>query len=234
LTSSIAVIPARGGSKGIPRKNLAPLAGRPLLAHTVDAAKQYGRFDHIIVSTEDEEIAALASSLGIEVDHRPPQLATDLAKAVDVVRALLEARAVPEDGSVALLPPTSPLRTGLDIQRALELLKGTAGATSVVSVTEYEFPPTFALARDGEFVRPAFPEQYASGKSQRGEAPALLRPNGAIYAASVLEFRRAGSFLTARTVGYSMPPERSIDVDRPFDLLLADLLLSRRAATERG
>jgi CMP-N,N'-diacetyllegionaminic acid synthase len=217
----VALIPARGGSKGIPRKNLAPVAGRPLLAWTVDAALASRVVTRTVVSTEDEEIASAARSLGAEVLARPPELAADDTPMQPVIAHALEGLGAPD--VLVLLQPTSPLRRAEHVDEAVELLLAT-GADSVVSVVEvpHRYRPGSLMALDGErLVRLA--DDHAG---TRQEKPLVYARNGP----AVLALRpdRIGTDLYGGDCRpYVMGPRESLDVDEPFDLELAELLLAR-------
>jgi CMP-N,N'-diacetyllegionaminic acid synthase len=218
----VALIPARGGSKGIPRKNLAPLAGRPLLAWTIDAALGSRAVTRTVVSTEDDEIAAAARELGAEVLARPPELAADETPMQPVIVHALDELEGPE--VLVLLQPTSPLRRAEHVDEAVDMLLAT-GADSVVSVVEvpHRYRPGSLMALDGErLVRLA--DDHAA---TRQEKPAVYARNGP--AVLVLRGDWIGPDLYAGDCrAYVMKPRDSIDVDDPFDLELAELLLSAR------
>jgi CMP-N-acetylneuraminic acid synthetase len=220
LTDVVALVPARGGSKGIPRKNLAPLLGRPLLAWTIDAARAAETVTRVVVSTDDEEIAAAAD--GTEILRRPSELATDETPMLDVIRHALHELA-PLDVLV-LLQPTSPLRRAEHVDGAVRLLLET-GADSVVSVVEvpHRYRPGSLMALDGDrLVRLA--DDHAA---TRQEKPAVYARNGP--AVLVLRGDWVGPDLYAGDCrAYVMEPRDSIDVDDPFDLELAELLLAAR------
>jgi CMP-N,N'-diacetyllegionaminic acid synthase len=217
----LALIPARGGSKGIPRKNLVPLGGRPLLAWTVDAALGSRVVTRTVVSTEDEEIAAAARGLGAEVLARPPELAADDTPMQPVIAHALEELPAPK--VLVLLQPTSPLRRAEHVDEAVELLLVT-GADSVVSVVEvpHRYRPGSLMALDGErLVRLA--DDHAG---TRQEKPLVYARNGP----AVLALRpdRIGTDLYGGDCRpYVMGERDSLDVDEPFDLELAELLLAR-------
>jgi CMP-N,N'-diacetyllegionaminic acid synthase len=217
----VALIPARGGSKGIPRKNLAPLAGRPLLAWTIDAALGSRAVTRTVVSTEDDEIAAAARELGAEVLARPPELAADETPMQPVIVHALDELEAPE--VLVLLQPTSPLRRAEHVDEAVDLLLAT-GADSVVSVVEvpHRYRPGSLMALDGDrLVRLA--DDHAA---TRQEKPLVYARNGP----AVLALRpgRIGADLYGGDCRpYVMGPRESLDVDEPFDLELAELLLAR-------
>jgi len=216
-----ALIPARGGSKGIPRKNLALVAGRPLLAWTIDAGLGSRFVSRTIVSTEDEEIAAAARSLGAEALARPPELAADGTPMRDVIVHALEELGSPD--VLVLLQPTSPLRRAQHVDEAVELLLA-SDADSVVSVVEvpHRYRPGSLMALDGDrLVRLA--DDHAA---TRQEKPVVYARNGP----AVLALRpdRIGADLYGGDCRlYVMEARDSLDVDDPFDLELAELLLSR-------
>jgi CMP-N-acetylneuraminic acid synthetase len=209
------LIPARGGSKGIPRKNLAPLAGKPLLHWAIDAARAADTVTRIVVSTDDDEIAAAAGD--VEVLRRPAELAADETPMLDVVRHALE-HVEPCDVLV-LLQPTSPLRRPEHIDEAVALLLET-GADTVVSVVDvphrYE-PSSLMELRDGRLVARSEPTtRQAKARLYARNGPAILglRPGTlgeGLYGGEV--------------VGYVMDEADSLDVDTPYDLELAELLL---------
>jgi CMP-N,N'-diacetyllegionaminic acid synthase len=217
----VALIPARGGSKGIPRKNLAPLGGRPLLAWTIEAALGSRAVTRTVVSTEDGEIAAAARELGAEVLVRPPELAADDTPMQPVIaHALAE---LPGHDVLVLLQPTSPLRRAEDVDEAVDLLLAT-GADSVVSVVEvpHRYRPGSLMALDGDRVVRLADDHAGT----RQEKPLVYARNGP----AVLALRpdRIGTDLYGGDCRpYVMGARESLDVDEPFDLELAELLLTR-------
>lgn len=222
----LAVIPARGGSKGIPRKALAPLAGRPLLAWSVSQAlrlRRKGLLDRVVVSTEDRRIAAEARRGGAEVLSRPTRLATDRATGLDVLRHAV--RALSWEGTVVLLQPTSPLRDDADVGRALRLF-ARRRPDAVVSVSAAHPPPewTFRMGRGG-WLAPVL--RRPSGAGRQGLEPAVAL-NGAVYVVSSGVLLSRKGILGGRVLGFPMPAERSVDIDTPTDLVLAESLMRRK------
>ena len=217
----LGLIPARGGSKGIPGKNLAPLCGRPLLAWTVGAACAARSLDRVVVSTDSEGIAAAARELGADVLERPAELARDETPMRDVLLHALEALGRPE--VLVLLQPTSPLRRAEHVDEAVALLRDT-GADSVVSVVEvpHRYRPGSLMALDGDRLVPV------------GETPATRQEKAVVYARNgpavlALRSERIGADLYGGDCRpYLMEPRDSVDVDEPFDLELAELLLRAR------
>lgn len=208
----LAIIPARGGSKTIPHKNIVELGGKPLIAWTIEAALGAG-LGRVIVSSEDKEILAPAERFGAEPLLRPLRLATDTALSESLVRHILrelERREGYRPEMIAYLQPTSPQRDAADITAALTLL-GNSKADALVSVYEIENKSlkAFLPSRRGflEPIRPSFPS------ANRQELPRLYMQNGAIYLVSRRAFLREGTLTPQRTIPYIMNAERSIDLD---------------------
>ncbi|MGM4906784.1 acylneuraminate cytidylyltransferase family protein [Tardiphaga sp. 866_E4_N2_1] len=220
----LALIPARGGSKGVPHKNIRQLGGKPLIAWTIDAAKASRYVDRIVLSTDDPNIIAHAERHGCEVPFvRPAALATDQAESMDVVRHALKALAI-ADGYVVLLQPTSPMRRADDIDGALECCVN-SGALSCVSVCEPDKSPYWMLTMGSDRkVHSLFPEDQIPARRQ--DAPSVVALNGAVYVAPASHLVAGGNFLTKHTVGYPMPKERSFDIDTELDLRIVESILT--------
>lgn len=226
----LAVITARGGSKGIPGKNIADLAGKPLIAWTIEAATGAASVSRVIVSTDDAEIAAVSQRWGAEVPFlRPAQLAADTSPHLPVLLhtlAWVDEHDPRRYDYILLLQPTSPLRTTDDIESAVELALE-RHADSVVSVCPAH-PHPFLCRRitdDGRL------EEFApqpEGYLARQTLPLAYALNGAIYLVhrDVLTTRQ--TFYTDNTFAYVMSPERSMDIDTPWDLYLVNLILRDR------
>jgi CMP-N,N'-diacetyllegionaminic acid synthase len=230
----LGLIPARGGSKAIPRKNLLPLANKPMVAWTIDAASEAGVFDRLILSTDDAEIAQLGRKLGIEVPFlRPADLATDGSTSVDVcIHALewLEGNENYRPDFIMLLQPTSPLRSATDIRASVELA-AVRQANSVVSICEVHHHPSWMKILDNEgHLRNLF--AHTSAPTRRQDLFPVFALNGAIYLALRSLVLSERTFVSDGTLGYLMPPERSVDVDRAWDFYLADLILRDRERRE--
>ena len=218
----VGLIPARGGSQGIPRKNLAPLGGKPLLAWTIEAALGSERVSRTVVSTDDPEVADIARALGAEVLDRPPDLAGDGTPMSEVV-AHAQRELAPETALV-LLQPTSPLRTSRHVDEAVERLLG-SGADGVVSVVEvpHRYGSSSLMRLDGDRLVRLDETAYAG----RADKPVLYARNGPAILA--LAAGRIGDDLYAGDLRpYVMDAADSVDIDEPFDLELAEFLLSRR------
>jgi CMP-N-acetylneuraminic acid synthetase len=230
----LAVIPARGGSKGIPNKNLSMLCGRPLLAYTADAALRSRRVTRAIVSTDSDAIADAARRLGLDVPFmRPSELATDAAAMLPVVQHAL--RTMRDTGfrpdAVALLQPTSPLRQSEHIDAAIALLEQ-SGADSVVSVVEvpHHFNPRSVMALEGDRLRPFLDGPSAT---RRQDKPRVFARNGPAVLVTRASTIDRGSLYGEDCRPFVMGAEESIDVDSPWDLQVAEWALERRREVQR-
>lgn len=219
----MAVIPARGGSKGVPRKNIRLLAGKPLVTWTIEQAAQSRYIDRVIVSSEDEEICQVAKQSGAEVPFvRPMELASDTASGVDVLCHAVENAGADYD-YVVLLQPTSPLRESTDIDAAIECCVSRT-AKSVVSVAEATKSPYWMYqVQEGGKLTP-FVENAASNRQQLPQSYAL---NGAVYVLEVAALLESRKILDEQTLGYVMPEERSYDIDTETDFLICEFLKTR-------
>ncbi len=225
----VATICARGGSKGLPRKNVRLLAGRPLIAHTIEQARACRAISQIYVSTDDDEIAEVARASGAVVPYRrPPELATDQAAKLPAVEHLLrhvESQGVRVDVAVDL-QPTSPLRFSEDIEGALRL---SDTAPLVVSVTEPSHNPYYTLVETREDGTLALSKPATFDRRQ--DAPAVWGLNGAIYVwqrAAIAHAAEHG-FWSVPARPFVMPRNRSVDIDDLEDFEMAEWLMQRRA-----
>ena len=225
----IGIIPARGGSKGIPGKNILPLCGKPLIAYTIEAAQAARSIDRLILSTDDEEIAGLAEKYGLEVPFmRPAELAQDTSLAIDnyiyTFERLNEEAAAQYDEFI-VLQPTSPLRTSADIENAVALFRE-KNADSVISVSEASHPPMWAKKVDPSgMVKDYFDIEI--GNRNRQELELAFMPNGAIFILKLSLLKTLNSYYSDNTCAFIMPPERSIDIDTPLDFEFAEILMKK-------
>jgi CMP-N,N'-diacetyllegionaminic acid synthase len=219
----LGVIPARGGSKGVPRKNVRLLAGKPLIGWTIEQAAQSRYIDRVIVSSEDEEICQVAKQSGAEIPFvRPAELASDTASGVDVLCHAVENAGADYD-YVVLLQPTSPLRESTDIDAAIEYCVEQA-VTSVVSLAEATKSPywMYHMKEGGELT--PFVDNAASNRQELPQSYAL---NGAVYVLEVARLLASRKILDEQTLGYVMPAERSYDIDTETDFLICEFLKTR-------
>ena len=214
--SVLALITARGGSKGVPGKNILPIGGRPLIQWTIDVARASRHIDRLIVSSDDKAIIDAALRAGCEVPFvRDAALATDEATSMDVVIDAIQR--VPGHDIVVLLQPTSPLRITADIDGTLALLQST-DAPCCVSVREADDHPYWTFKRDPTGVLSQFSKPPRGMPLRRQDLPSAWCLNGAVYAARINWLLQQRSFLSAQTVGYPMPAERSLDIDTAADV----------------
>lgn len=232
MSKVLAVIPARGGSKGLSRKNIRPLCGKPMIAYTIEAALSVSAIDRVVVSTESVEIAEIAKEYGAEVPFlRPEELAKDETPGIDPVIytcQTMEKICKEEYEYILLLQPTSPLRTKKHIEEAIEIfLRRKESFDSLVSVVLLEHPVEWnrRIGLQGkleDFIPYSKQEIYA-----RQKAEGLYRLNGAVYIAKKGDLYKARSFETERTLAYVMDRRSSVDIDTLEDFEYAEFLLER-------
>lgn len=223
------IIPARGGSKGIPRKNIKPLDGKPLIAYSIEVAKAVAPDPaNILLSTDDEEIAATARSLGIEVPYmRPAELAGDTTGTREVLLDAMDwadRRGISYD-CVLLLQPTSPLRTAADAEAGLRLYSPDIDmVVSVMPSAANPYYDCFETDADGLLHISKGPGTY----TRRQDAPKAWQYNGAIYVINPDSLRRMPMGAFPRRVPLEMPRENSIDLDTPLDWTIAEAIIKDR------
>lgn len=223
----LCIIPARGGSQRLPRKNIKPLNGKPLVFYTIDSVINSGIFDKVIFTSDDDEILSLVSknytSTILDVVKRPIKLATDTSKVIETVLHFLDE----EYDQTWLTLPTSPMKVSDDFVKASELLN--EDDDSVLSYTEMEFPPTLGLVvknnniiEDYDQTRP-----WKNGNSRSQDHPTIYRPNGALYGSWTSKLKENKNYYIGQIKGYFMPRNRSIDIDTQFEFDLAEFMLKR-------
>jgi len=224
----LAIIPARGGSKSIPRKNIAFIAGKPLLTWTIEAALESKLINRVIVSSDDEKILKVASKFGAETIKRPKNIAGDNSPFNLLIFHALEYlkkkdKYVPD--VIAYLQPTSPLRNGEDIDQALSLLKG--GAKGVIGVYEVDnkFLKSFMINKKG-FMNGVSNDVFPF--MNRQNLPKIFMPNGAIYIIETKIFLKTGKLFSDRTIPFVMSSEKSLDIDSMEDLKKAEKILKNK------
>jgi len=224
----LALIPARGGSKRLPRKNILPLGNKPLIAWSIEAAKKSKYISDVLVSTDDKEIASIAEEHGAWVPFlRPENLSSDTSGSYGVAEhAVNFCKAINKTYDfVLLLQPTSPLRCAEDIDAALNLLKNKS-ADAVISVCEAEHSPIWSNTLPDDLNMDQFEnEKYRDIRSQ--DLPSFYRLNGAIYLVKTERLLSEKSFsLCNNTFAYIMKQERSIDIDTKLDFCIAETILN--------
>lgn len=225
----LAIIPARGGSKRLPRKNVLEVGGRAMLAWPIEAARESGLFERVVVSTDDAAIAAAASEAGAQVHERAAALGADCATVAQVCTEWLEALRAsggPPD-TFCCLYATALFVEPADLAASQALLDEPPAADFVMGVSTFSPHPVQALVESDGFLRSMWPE-YAELQSQH--YPDLVASNGTLYWARTAAFLEAGGFYGERLRGYLMPRERAVDIDTPADLALARRLLATAAS----
>ncbi|MHB9011506.1 MAG: acylneuraminate cytidylyltransferase family protein [Ignavibacteriaceae bacterium] len=225
----LAIIPARGGSKGVPQKNIKELNGKPLIVWTIETALQCKYIDRFVVSTDDEKIASIARQFNADVPFlRPKELAQDNSKSIDAILHCINWLKENNDeyDILILLQPTSPLRISTDIDKSIEMLFEKK-ADSIISVCKTEHNPLWSntLPSDGrmnEFLK----KELININRQR--LPEFYRLNGAVYSAWIDYVVKNLSFFGENTFAYVMPIERSIDVDSSFDFEFCEFFMKSK------
>ncbi len=226
----LGVIPARGASKGLPRKNVLPLCGKPLIAWTIEAAQRARGLTTVILSTDDDEIAAVGREYGCEAPFmRPPELGGDRSKQADVVAHALafmaEQRGERYD-AVMCLQPTTPLRKPRHIDESLDAFFA-SGADSLISLKEQDYPPWWMFKLEKSRIQPAF--DFKPGVDVfdlvRQQFPTLYRPNGAIYITWAESLRRHGRLINAADCAYYLMPDAcSVSIDTALHFATAEAM----------
>jgi CMP-N-acetylneuraminic acid synthetase len=228
MPETLAIVPARGGSKGLPGKNVRPLAGLPLIAHSLALAALCPEIARTVVSTDSDEIAAVAEAAGAEVPfRRPGELARDDTPMLPVLRHALEQLDPDADRYeyVLLLDPTSPARLPEDVAQAHALLGSGADVDGVVSVSEPSFNPVWhaVVERDG-LVEQLFPEGRGYGRRQ--DVPRVLRINAALYLWRADFLRNEDeTWMNGRHLALEIPEARAFHIDSDFDFRLCELAI---------
>jgi len=227
----LCVIPARGGSKSVPKKNIALIAGKSLLAYTVEEAEKVSAISDLIVSTDDEEIASVAVSLGVQVPFlRPSELATDHAQAAPVLmHALLEMETLKAKryDAIMMLQPTTPLRLASHIQTAIDML-ASSDCDSVVSVVSVGGNHPFRMKRLISDQLVNFIDQGFEDMRPRQTLPPVYIRNGAVYLSRRHVVVDQQQVVGAVCLGFEMRAEDSVNIDDRLDFKLAELLLLER------
>ena len=228
----LALVPARGGSKGLPGKNVRPMLGKPLIAWSVRHALEAGCVDKVVVSTDSAEAAAAAKAAGAEAPFmRPAELAADTATSADVIIhavEFLEKRGEKFD-TLVLLEPTSPLREPSDITAALDLLAAHPSATAVISVAKAEGShPEFCVEVNSASKLISRPGKAGFVPKRRQEIKDLYYFEGTIYISDIETFKAKRTFVHEGTLGYEVPRWKAVEIDELSDFICAEALLKAR------
>ncbi|MHC1682466.1 MAG: acylneuraminate cytidylyltransferase family protein [Clostridiaceae bacterium] len=225
----LAIIPARGGSKGVPRKNIKLLNKKPLISYTIEAGKKSKYIDRVVISTEDEEISSICKKYGAEVPClRPEELADDNSPTVDALVHMINYLKEKENyypDYICLLQCTSPLRTYQDIDCAIEKLL-TTNSDGVISVCEAEVNPYWTNVFKDDKLKYFLPK--GKNITRRQDLPKVYRVNGAIYIVKTDLFLKEKTIEPENATGYIMSNENSIDIDTLLDFKFAEVLLTER------
>ncbi len=218
----LAIIPARGGSKRLPRKNLLDLCGKPLIAWSIEAALKSKYISKVIVSSDDEEILNIAKEYKADFIKRPDELASDTATTFDALKHTLEN--VEKYDYVVLLQPTSPLRSEKHINEAIELLKE-KNADAIISVCEMEHSPLWSNTLNEDLNMSNFLRDEVLNKRSQ-DLPKYYRLNGAIYICKTDKLlENKGFFLKENIYAYKMNKKHSVDIDEEIDFIIAEKLM---------
>lgn len=222
----LAIIPARGGSKGLPGKNIKDLCGKPLIFWSIDAAKSSKYIDEIIISTDDNEIVSVLQERGIQVPWiRPSYLASDEAKSIDVIIHALEKSLNGPHDILVLLEPTSPLRDCDDIDKAIEMLESNNEATSIVGVCKTEDSnPAFLVNIKNGFIT-SYLDDYTVKRRQDIEPVYFYE--GSVYASYSDELIKKKSFYHSNTIPYEVPKWKSLEIDDIYDFIMVEAIMKK-------
>jgi N-acylneuraminate cytidylyltransferase len=232
--TALCFIPARGGSKRVPKKNKRLLNGKPLVSYTISAVLKSKCFTDVYVSSDDPEILEIAENYSAQIDHRPVELSGDLITAVQVLYEFVQRSANQDRWKFfAMCLPTCPFRTADDVKKAMEMFwQEKESCPRLIGVTRCDFPPQFALKQipDTNMVDLREPESYAfSTRSQ--DFGGMYYPNGSIYITTAEVFLTSKSFIDSPMLRYIMPPERSFDIDHPYQFQIAEYMMSQQKST---
>lgn len=217
----LALIPARAGSKGLPGKNIKPIAGKPLIVWTIEEAKKSKYIDSLVVSTDGEAIADVARGHGCSVPFmRPVECATDQASGIDVVLHAIDM--LPDFQYVLMLQPTSPLRTVSHIDGFLECFFKSSSPAAVSVTRAHKHPKWMFYKDDANRLQPVLLGEVPQNRQMLAPVYAL---NGALYVAGYEFIKQQKNFITHQTLAYAMEPEASVDIDTWLDFKFAEFLL---------
>ena len=225
---NIAIIPARGGSKRVKRKNIINIAGKPLISYSIKTALKSGVFDKVYVNSDDDEILSISLEYGAIPYKRPVDYAGDKIYIIDVVKEMIESLEMNKDSSIGVLLATSPLRNTEDICGAYNLFKKKNKKHSIVSVTTYETPIQLAQYKENDgCLQPVFSTEY-SCSTRSTDHREVYKYNESIIFNNISNILRQDNLIGVKPFPYFMPPERSILIDYPYQLEMIRLILEDR------
>jgi CMP-N-acetylneuraminic acid synthetase len=229
-SNNLAVIPARGGSKRFPKKNITKLNGKPLIFYTIESAIKSQCFDQIIFSSDDNDILNKAQNYSeLIVEKRAKKLSGDKVKVIELIVQLLNRKDLKDKfDTITLLLPTCPFRRASDIKEGFKLLN--SKINSVVSVTEFEFPikMSFEFKNDSNILKYIFnPSPLVTGNTRSQDHKPIFRPNGAFYISWWKKLIKNKNYFRGQVRGHIMPREYSVDIDNKAELLYAEILIKR-------
>lgn len=233
MDKKICIIPARGGSKRVPKKNIKPLNGKPLLAYSIEAAISSDIFDRIVVSSDEDEILKIGEQYGAEAMPRSADLSGDKATVFSVFQSILEKDEIKNnfDSFMAMLP-TCPFKKAKHVIEAYELFEKNNKEASVISTTKFDYPPQFGFTRgnNNEIIM-THPEAF--DKTTRSQdMKEIVHNNGAFWIASIERYLKNKTFYKGKMVGYEMDAIHSYDIDYPYQFEIAEILAKKIANGE--
>ena len=223
----LGIIPARGGSKGVPRKNLRKFHGKPLLAYAIETGRESLSISHLVVNTEDPEIIQTAEEYDCEVVRRGPQIARDDSAVIDTVFQTLNFFDSKNEyfDAVLLLQPTAPLRTGKDIDRAVELLESSPNLDAVISMVQVDDHHPARMYRISNNRLHSLMPEYESERRQK--LPPLFLRNGCIYLVRTNAIRKYKTLMPENKAPYIMDAQWFVNIDTEIDVIILDELLKK-------
>jgi CMP-N-acetylneuraminic acid synthetase len=225
MKTFLAIIPARGGSKRLPNKNILNLNGKPLIAYSIEAALQSKYINNVVVSSDSDSILNIAKSFKAQTIKRPDYLATDSAKSFDAIKHTIEN--MPQYDYIVLLQPTSPLRDANNIDQAINLLEQ-KNADAIISVSAMEHSPLWANTLDDNLSMKNFLKDEVLNKRSQ-DLETYYRLNGAIYITKTDKLLKEETFFLKDNIfAYIMNRENSIDIDEDIDFQLAKIILDKK------
>jgi pseudaminic acid cytidylyltransferase len=228
---NLCIIPARGGSKRVPRKNIKRLNGIPLLAYSILIAQESGLFDEILVTSEDAEILSIATEYGASIHSRGAELSGDNIPVFKVFESILRQKEYEQYDQFVAMLPTCPFKTSIQLKEALALLKDSPDDTSIISVVKFDYPPQFgfSMGEKGD-LKMTHPEVFGKTTRSQNMEP-LYHNNGAFWITRTQNYLNQGGFYKGNLVPYEMDPISSFDIDYPWQFELAEVIADKKLYT---